>query len=154
MNQRQIEGFDSISTPRFGRRRIARSACICDRNQHVRTFLGDALEELGYVVRESAKADELSGNLDGMPFDLVVIGLLGGGVLANEFLTALAVRHHAGKVLLLGRPDSAMIKAVEESGRSLGLVMLPLLATPYRDENLRQLLAAIPPEAPPPSPPK
>jgi len=63
------------------------------------------------------------------------------------------VRHHAGKVLLLGRPDSAMIKAVEESGRSLGLVMLPLLATPYRDENLRHLLAALPQEEPPPSPP-
>jgi EAL domain-containing protein (putative c-di-GMP-specific phosphodiesterase class I)/CheY-like chemotaxis protein len=153
MNQHHIQGFDSLSRSTFGRRKMARSACICDSNRHVRTFLGGALEELGYVVRESAKADELSGNLDEMPFDLVVIGLSGGGVLANAFLTALAMRHHAGKVLLVGRPDSPMVKAVEESGRSLGLVMLPLLATPYRDENLRQILAVLPPAEPPPSPP-
>jgi EAL domain-containing protein (putative c-di-GMP-specific phosphodiesterase class I) len=46
-----------------------------------------------------------------------------------------------------------MVKAVEESGRSLGLAMLPLLATPYRDENLRHILAAFPPVEAPPSPP-
>src|SRR5664280_2638362 len=75
--------------------------------------LRDALEELGYIVRESTEADELSGHLDERPFDLVVIGLSGGGVLANEFLTALTVRHYAGKVLVVGRPDSPMVKAVE-----------------------------------------
>jgi EAL domain-containing protein (putative c-di-GMP-specific phosphodiesterase class I) len=132
---------------------MARSACICDSNRHVRTFLGDALEELGYIVRESTKADELRGNLDKGPFDLVVIGLSSGGVLASEFLTALSVHHYAGKVLLVGRPDSAMIKAVEELGKTLGLVMLPLLATPYRDENLLHILAAFPPAEAPPSPP-
>jgi EAL domain-containing protein (putative c-di-GMP-specific phosphodiesterase class I) len=153
MNLHLIEGSASLSKSTFGRRKMARSACICDSNRHVRTFLGDALEELGYIIRESATADELRGNLDGMPFDLVVVGLSGGGVLANEFLTALAVSHHAGKVLLVGRPDSPMVKAVEESGRSLGLVMLPLLATPYRDENLRHILAALPPAEPTPSPP-
>jgi EAL domain-containing protein (putative c-di-GMP-specific phosphodiesterase class I)/CheY-like chemotaxis protein len=137
----------------FGRRKMARSACICDSNRHVRTFLGDALEELGYIVRESTKADELRGNLDKGPFDLVVIGLSSGGVLASEFLTALSVHHYAGKVLLVGRPDSAMIKAVEELGKTLGLVMLPLLATPYRDENLLHILAAFPPAEAPPSPP-
>lgn len=153
MNQYQIEGSASLSTSKFGRRKMARFACICDSNRHVRTFLSDALQELGYIVRESAEADELSGNLEAMPFDLVVIGLSGGGVLANVFLTALAVRHHAGKVLLVGRLDSAIVKAVEESGKSLGLAMLPLLATPYRDENLRHILAALPPAEAPPSPP-
>lgn len=153
MNQYQIEGSASLSTSMFGRRKMARSACICDSNRHVRTFLGDALEELGYIVRESTKADELRGNLDKGPFDLVVIGLSSGGVLASEFLTALSVHHYAGKVLLVGRPDSAMIKAVEELGKTLGLVMLPLLATPYRDENLLHILAAFPPAEAPPSPP-
>jgi|NGEPerStandDraft_6_1074524.scaffolds.fasta_scaffold44499_1 EAL domain-containing protein (putative c-di-GMP-specific phosphodiesterase class I) len=146
-----IEGFASVST--FGRRKMTPSACICDSNRHVRTFLCDALEELGYIVRESTEADELSGHLDERPFDLVVIGLSGGGVLANEFLTALTVRHYAGKVLVVGRPDSPMVKAVEELGGTLGLVMLPLLATPYREENLRHILAALPPAEAPPSPP-
>jgi EAL domain-containing protein (putative c-di-GMP-specific phosphodiesterase class I) len=132
---------------------MARSACICDSNRHVRTFLGDALEELGYIVCESAKAGELSGNLDEKPFDLVVIGFSGGGVLAHEFLTALTLHHYAGKVLLVGRPDSAMIKALEELGKSLGLFMLPLLATPYRDENLLHILAEFPRAEAPPSPP-
>lgn len=145
-----IEGFASVST--FGRRKMTPSACICDSNRHVRTFLCDALEELGYIVRESTEADELSGHLDERPFDLVVIGLSGGGVLANEFLTALTVRHYAGKVLVVGRPDSPMVKAVEELGGTLGLVMLPLLATPYREENLRHILAALPPAEAPPSP--
>ena len=153
MNQHQMEGSASLSTTTFGRRKMARSACICDSNRHVRTFLSDALEELGYIVRESAKADELSRNLDERPFDLVVIGFSGGGVLAHEFLTALAVRHCAGKVLLVGRPDPAMIKAVEELGKTLGLVMLPLLATPYRDENLLHIVAAFPSAEAPPSPP-
>ena len=56
---------------------MAQSACICDSNRHVCTFLGDALEELGYIVRESANPDELSRNLDEREFDLVVIGLSG-----------------------------------------------------------------------------
>jgi EAL domain-containing protein (putative c-di-GMP-specific phosphodiesterase class I)/CheY-like chemotaxis protein len=153
MNQHHMEGSDSLFTSTFGRRKMARSACICDSNRHVRTFLSDALEELGYIVRESAKADELSRSLDERSFDLAVVGFSGGGVLAHEFLTTLAVRHHDGKVLLVGRPDSAMIKAVEESGKTLGLVMLPLLATPYRDENLLHILAALPPVEAPPSPP-
>jgi EAL domain-containing protein (putative c-di-GMP-specific phosphodiesterase class I) len=132
---------------------MARSACVCDSNRHVRTFLSDALEELGYIVRASAKVDELSRNLDERPFDLVLIGFSGGGVLAHEFLTALAVRQYAGNILLVGRPDSAMIKAVEELGKTLGLVMLPLLATPYRDEDLLHIVAAFPPAEAPPSPP-
>jgi hypothetical protein len=75
MYKLQIERSGSL--PTFGRRRMAQSACICDSNRHVRTFLGDALAELGYIVRESSKTDELSGNLNEMPFDLVVIGLSG-----------------------------------------------------------------------------
>jgi EAL domain-containing protein (putative c-di-GMP-specific phosphodiesterase class I) len=153
MNQYQIEGSASLSTSTFGRRKMARSACICDNDRHVCTFLGDALEDLGYIVRDFTKADELSGNLDEGPFDLVVIGLSGGGVLAKEFLTALAVRHYAGQVLLVGRPDSAMTKALEELGKMLGLAILPLLATPYRDEDLLHLVAEVPPAETPPSPP-
>jgi EAL domain-containing protein (putative c-di-GMP-specific phosphodiesterase class I) len=73
--------------------------------------------------------------------------------LANELLTTLTMHHYAGKVLLVGRPDSPIVKAVKELGKTLGLVMLPLLATPYRDEDLRQILAAFPPAEAPPSPP-
>jgi EAL domain-containing protein (putative c-di-GMP-specific phosphodiesterase class I) len=137
----------------FGRRKMTLTACVCDSNPHVRAFLGDALEERGFVVCESTKADELDRSLDERPSDLVVIGLSGGAVLAREFLTALPARHYTGKVLVVGPPDSPMVRAVEESGEMLGLAMLPLLPTPYRNENLRRSLATLPPPEAPPSPP-
>ena len=137
----------------FGRRKIALAACVCDSSPHVRAFLSDALEELGFVVCESAKAEELDGNLDERCYDLVVIGLSGGAVLASEFLKALPVHHYAGKVLVVGRPDSPMVRAVEELGEMLGLAMLPLLPTPYRNEDLRHSLATLPSTEAPPSPP-
>jgi len=140
-------------TATFGRRKIALTACVCDSSPHVRAFLGDALEELGFVVCEAAKAGELDGNLYERCSDLVVIGLSGGAVLAREVLKALHVRHYAGKVLVVGRPDSPMVSAVEELGETLGLAMLPLLPTPYRDEDLRRSLAALPFTEAPPSPP-
>jgi EAL domain-containing protein (putative c-di-GMP-specific phosphodiesterase class I) len=137
----------------FGRRKIALTACVCDSSPHVRAFLGDALEEQGFVVCESARAEELDRNLDERCCDLVVIGMSGGAVLASEFLKALPVRQYAGKVLVVGRPDSPMVRAVGELGETLGLAMLPLLPTPYRNEDLRHSLATLPSAEAPPSPP-
>jgi EAL domain-containing protein (putative c-di-GMP-specific phosphodiesterase class I)/CheY-like chemotaxis protein len=144
---------ETASPSTFGRRKITPLACICDSNKHMRAFLGDALEELGFVVRESAEADELRANFDVKPLDLVVVGMSGGGVAVSEILTKLAVHRYPGKVLVVGRPDSQMVKAVEELGDTLGLAMLPTLPTPYRPETLREALAELTPTEAPPSPP-
>jgi hypothetical protein len=38
------------------RRRVRPCVCVIDRKQHIRTFLCDALEELGFITRECNRA--------------------------------------------------------------------------------------------------
>ncbi|HEY2137946.1 MAG TPA: EAL domain-containing response regulator [Xanthobacteraceae bacterium] len=137
----------------FGRRKIRPRACLADGKQHVRTFLAEALEELGFITGECAQADELAAVLDAQPPDLFVLGLSAGGIEGAAMLRTLAAREFAGKVLLLGRRDLPMVAAVRELGEELGLAMLPLLGTPFGDGNLRDSVAALAPVDEPPTSP-
>ena len=73
--------------------------------------------------------------LDARPPDLLVLGLSGGGIDACETLHLLASRNFDGKVLLLGPRASLQVKAVHELGEELGLMMLPVLGTPFDNAN-------------------
>ena len=42
----------------FGRRKVSPRACVADSKKHLRAFLADVLEDLGFVTSECAKADE------------------------------------------------------------------------------------------------
>src|ERR1700730_15617370 len=139
MEDQQFQEAAEVAT--FGRRKVISRAFIADAKQHVRVWLGEALEELGFAVCECAKAHELNPVLDVTLLDLVVIGFSGGGVEAAGMVRMLATKFYRGKVLLIGRYKSPMVKAVQELGEGLGLAMLPLLATPYRNEHLRQTVA-------------
>jgi EAL domain-containing protein (putative c-di-GMP-specific phosphodiesterase class I) len=144
---------ETIKLATFGRRKVKPRACVADGKQHIRKFVGEVLEEIGFITCECAQVGELGAILDAQLPDLVVVGLSAGGIEATAMLNALAARAFDGKVLVLGPRDSLMVAAVHELGEQLGIAMLPLLATPFGTENLRSSVAALLPSEPPPSPP-
>jgi len=137
----------------FGHRKVRPRACLADGKQHIRTFLADALEELGFITCACAQIDELPAILESQPPDLFVLGLSAGGVEGATMLAILAAHGYDGKVLLLGPPDRPMVAAVRERGEELGLAMLPALATPFAEGNLRDSVACLLPADEPPTPP-
>ena len=136
----------------FGRRKIAPRVCIADSKRHIRKFLGEALEELGFVTCECTKSGDLNTVIDGERPDLVVIGLSAGGIEAALMMQALKAKAFDGNALLIGPRDSLMVSAVQELGENLGIAMLPLLATPFDNVSLRNSVAALLPIEERPSP--
>src|ERR1700694_5931717 len=91
----------------FGRRKVTPRACIADSKKHLRAFLTDVLEDLGFVTSECAKADELGMILDTQLPDLIVLGLSVDGIEAGKILEVLVCREVGGKVLALGARGGA-----------------------------------------------
>jgi EAL domain-containing protein (putative c-di-GMP-specific phosphodiesterase class I) len=119
--------------------------CVLDAQQQMRTFLADTLEELGFVTCECAHLAELPAVLVSRLPDVVVIGSSAGGIEACETMELLAADDFDGRVLVLGSRASPMVAAVREFGKRLGLRMLPLLATPFSREDVRDCIAALMP---------
>lgn len=137
--------------PMFGRRRAVPSVCIADAKQHVRAFLGTALEELGFIVCECSDVDELAAVVEARQPDIAVIGLSASRIEVSHMLKTLAAKQFDGLVLLIGPQGSPLIAAIRELGEGLGLPMLPTLATPFCSDDLRASVAAfLPIQAPSP----
>ena len=143
---------ETIKLATFGQRKVAPRVCIADGKQHIRKFLGEALEELGFITCECTQVRELSAVLDGQAPDLVIVGMSAGGIEAAAMLEALVARSFDGKVLLVGPRDSLMLLAVQELGEQLGIAMLPTLATPFDSRGLGNSVATLLPVEVPPSP--
>jgi CheY-like chemotaxis protein len=133
-NQRPEEAAEPAA---FGRRKAMPRVCLADAEQPMRTFLGEALRELGFITCECAQVNELGAVLDSQPPDLVIIGLSAGGIEACAMLELLAAEEFDGKVVVLGPRVSPMVAAVRELGATLGLAMLPLLPTPFSKGDVR-----------------
>jgi EAL domain-containing protein (putative c-di-GMP-specific phosphodiesterase class I) len=145
-NQRLVQAARRAA---FGQRKVVPRVCIADSKQHIRTFIGEALEEFGFITCECTQLSELSAVLDTQVPDLVVVGLSAGGIEATGLLKTLAAREFGGMVLLLGARESPMVTAVRELGDELGLAMLPMLPTPFNNGDLRDRIAAfLPVDAP------
>ena len=125
-NQKPQEAGARIA---FGRRKVVPRVCVADRKQHIRRFIGEALEELGFITCECAQVGELGAVLDAHLPDLVVLGLSAGGIEARQMLKTLAAKEFDGMILLLGPSDSPAVAAARELGEELGLAMLPMLST-------------------------
>ncbi len=136
----------------FGHRKVTPQACVADRKKHLRAFLGEVLEDLGFVTSECSSAGDLGGVLDAQLPDLVLIGLAVDGIEAGRILEILVRRQFGGKVLAVGARDSVIVKAVLQVGEEYGLAMLPPLTTPFAAETLRERIAMLLPDAPAPSP--
>ncbi len=136
----------------FGRRKVAPRVCVVDSKPHNQKFLGEALEELGFIVCKCAQFSELNAALCAHPTDLVVVGLSVSGIEAAAMLEALATKAFDGKVLLLGPRDSLMVRAVQELGERLGIAMLPTLATPFDNRGLHNIVGGLLPREAAPNP--
>src|SRR3954463_1982601 len=121
----------------FGHRKVTPRACVTDGKTHLRTFLSDALEDLGFITSECGDASELAGILDLEQPDLFVLGMSFDGVEAGNILEILVKKNFSGKVLIIGQPQSIMVKAVRQIGEEFGIAMLPALQTPFSTGSLR-----------------
>ena len=143
--------MDAVAT--FGQRKVAPRVCVVDEKRHIRTFLGEALEELGFIACECAVSDELPALLDLHVPDLIVFGMPRDGTAAGLILKTLVERKFTGRILLIGPRDSIIVNAVQQLGEESGLQMLPPLATPFSAEGLRASVTMLLPVKAPPSPP-
>ena len=149
-----MESLGVMSRPAtFGQRRLTPRACVADGKRHIRTFLADALEELGFVTFECAEATDLKQVLETQTPDLVVLGLSAEGTEAQAILELLAAARFNGKILPVGLRDSVLATATRQLGAELGLPLLPILPTPFGADSLRDSVAMLLPSEAPPSPP-
>ncbi len=137
----------------FGRRRVRPRACVIDTKQHTRTFLIEALEELGFITSECATLDRLPAIVAAQSPDLLVLGLSADGIDAADALRIIAANEFEGRVLVIGPRDVPMVPAIRQLGEELALAMLPLLSTPFCDRTLRESLATVAPVDGPPAAP-
>jgi CheY-like chemotaxis protein len=115
----------------FGHRKVMPRACVADSKKHLRTFLSDALEDLGFITSECGQAGELSGILDTQQPDLFVLGVSFDGTEVGNILEILVKKDFGGRVLVIGQPQSIMVKAIRQIGEEYGIAMLPPLQTPF-----------------------
>lgn len=134
----------------FGRRPIPPRACIVENKTHVRMFLAEMLDELGFVVREAGASDIRTILREFRP-DLLVLGPLGGGMEVRATLRMLQAQTFGGKVMLFGGRASAALVGTHEFGEQAGLAMLPPLGTPFRDRDLCTNIACFLPVPPAPA---
>ena len=125
--------------------------CIVDGKPHIRTFLAEALEDIGFVAQGCGRASDVSAALRDIVPDLVVLGLLIPESDVTKVLHGLASGRFTGKVMLFGGRASIALLALHELGERLGLAMLPPLRTPFRDSDLLENLSDFLPIASPPS---
>jgi EAL domain-containing protein (putative c-di-GMP-specific phosphodiesterase class I)/CheY-like chemotaxis protein len=149
---REIFSDELAKGTTFGRRKVAARACVADSKKHLRAFLTDVLEDLGFVTCECAKADELGSILETQVPDLVVLGLSVDGIEAGKIMEILVHREFGGKVLAIGARESVIVRAVQQVGTEYGLAMLSPLTTPFAAETLRQRVTTLLPGEPAPSP--
>ena len=136
----------------FGRRKMMPRACVADGKRHLRAFMSEVLEDLGFVTSECASADELQVMLATDLPDLILLGVAADGIEPGQFLETLVREAFDGKVLAVGARESIIVKAVQQVGEEYGLAMLPPLTTPFAAETLRERVAMLLPDEPAPSP--
>jgi CheY-like chemotaxis protein len=136
----------------LGRLTVLPRVLVFDSKRHIRTFLMEILEELGFVSCGCAQVGELDAVLDAQRPDLVVFGLSASGIDACEMLNLLANKEFGGNVLLLGSGSSPVVSVVNKLGEERGLAMLPILATPFCAKNLHDSVATLLPVEAPPNP--
>ena len=114
---------------------------MVDAKPHIRTFLADALEELGFISRSCARLTEVTAALANFNPDLIVLGLLAPESEVTKTLHMLVAARFRGRVMLFGGRASSSLLALHDLGEYSGLAMLPPLGTPYRDGDLRENLS-------------
>ncbi|MET4484091.1 EAL domain-containing protein [Bradyrhizobium sp. F1.13.3] len=136
----------------FGQRKVRPRACVAVGKQHLRAFLRDVLEDIGFVISECGTADELPHVLCTELPDLILLGIGSDRIEPGRLLEILVREKFAGRVLSFGARESIIMTAVQQVGREYGLAMLPPLRTPFAAETLRDRVAMLLPREPAPRP--
>src|SRR5216684_1779828 len=100
----------------FGRRKVTPRACVADGKRHLRAFMSEVLEDLGFVTSECGSADELQTVLANELPDLILFGIAADGIEPGRFLETLVREAFGGKVLAVGARESIIVKAVQQVG--------------------------------------
>lgn len=151
---KHLEFRDAANVVAFGRRKVRPRACIAERKQHVRAFLVETLEDLGFVVHAYDHSGELADALDARQIpDLVVLGIAADSHETSKALRSLAALSFGGKVLLLGPLGLPAVTAMEIVATELGIALLPTLSTPISEADLRGSVAMLAPGHEPDDPP-
>jgi EAL domain-containing protein (putative c-di-GMP-specific phosphodiesterase class I) len=141
------EPRDAVKLAAVARQKAMPRVCIADAKQSIRTFIAEALEELGFATFDCARIADLDAALERSRPGLVVIGSSAGGIEACQMMELLAARQFDGKVLVLGPRISPMVSAIRGLGKKLGLAILPLLPTPFGNGDVRDCVAMLLPDA-------
>jgi EAL domain-containing protein (putative c-di-GMP-specific phosphodiesterase class I) len=132
----------------FGHRRVVPRVTIFDPKPYARIFLAEMFDDLGFIPQCCAKASEIVPSLDAGEPDLFVIVVSDDAAAAENVLDRLAAELFCGSIVLIG--SLPMLAGVQQLGEQLGLIMRPLLGTPFRKTELTQRIADLLPTAPPP----
>src|ERR1051325_11946116 len=134
-------GQEQRNTVQFGKRQVAPRACVVDVKPHIRAFLADALEELGFIARPCGRRAEIAAEIVDFNPNLIVLGQLTPESEVSKALHLLLSAGFKGRVMLFGGRAQSSLLALHELAEQIGLAMLPPLATPYRDSDLRENLS-------------
>ncbi len=131
----------------FGQPPLPPHACVVDDKPHVRSFLAEALCDLGFIAHECC-AGELETMVRAVAPNVIVLGPLGGEEELGVVLNRLA--GFSGEVMLFGGRSAPALTWAHDYGERLGLAMLAPLGTPFREGDLGQILGGFLPIAPAP----
>ncbi len=148
-----LRPHETVDATTFGRRKVAPRACVADHKRHIREFLREALEDIDFITCECESAESVVAVLADHQPDLFLLGLSGGGIDANAMLEVLHRMNFKGSVLVFGAEAAPMTSALVRVGERLELDMLPLLPTPFNDDELRLRTASLRQVELPPNPP-
>ena len=141
---REQQGCEIIQ---FSRRPVPPRACVVENRIHVRMFLADMLDEMGFIAREADTTDIRATLRDFRP-DVIVLGPLDAGLEVQAVLRSLQAQAYGGAVMLFGGRSSGALISSHQFGEQAGLMMLPPLSTPFRardlDANLDRFLPVQP----------
>jgi len=141
----------TFKSSQSGQRRTVPRVCVVDSKPHIRTFLTQAFEDLGFIAQQCARIKDIDAAVSGVAPDLIVLGLLTPESDVTKVLGVLASKRFTGKTMLFGGRASLVLTALQDFGEELGLAMLEPLRTPFRDSDLQKNLSNFLPIAPAPS---
>jgi EAL domain-containing protein (putative c-di-GMP-specific phosphodiesterase class I) len=149
--QHGATGYNVVKPAAFGHPKMKPRACVVERKPHVRGFLADALQELGFTACQCEQRDDVADIVERLLPELVLLGVSDGSTEGIGILSTLASKRYGGRILLVGPRHSALVAAFQDFGQELGLAMLPVLPTPFDEASLRTVIASLLPADEPPS---
>src|SRR5262245_27699059 len=142
---RKQQGCEIIQ---FGRRPVPPRACVIENRIHVRMFLADMLDELGFIVCEADTTDIRATLRDFRP-DVIILGPLDAALEVQSVLRSLQAQAYGGAVMLFGGRSSGILISNHQFGEQAGLAMLPPLARHFAPRDLEDNLDRFLPVQPP-----